>query len=112
MIVKMGSFTPEWTQNFVCCVFGLLFKVLNCFVVVRHCLWLLTKVTVVSILKKTSSCYEEIYHVLAAQFSAMSVFGPFFVSSSPPFKLKSTYVSLRNYFIQCQLNPVPTSVPF
>ena len=62
--------------------------------------------------KKTSSCYGEIYHVLAAQFSAMSVFGTFFVSTSPPFKLAFTYVSLRNYFIQCQLNPAPTSVPF
>ena len=75
-------------------------------------MWLLTKVTVVNILHKTSSCYGEIYHVLAAQFSATSVFGTFFVSSSPPFKLTFTYVSLRNYFIQCQLNPVPTSVPF
>ena len=26
MIIKMGHFTPEWAQNFVCCVHGLLLK--------------------------------------------------------------------------------------
>ena len=47
---------------------------------------------------------------LAAQFTAISVFITFFVSSSPPFKVTFTYAPLKNDFSQCQLNPVPTSV--
>ena len=50
--------------------------------------------------------------MLATQYPALSVFATFFVSSSPPFKMKFTYASLKNDFSRCQLNPVPTGVLF
>ena len=66
MIVEMGHFTLEWTQNFVCCVLGLPFKVLNYFVVVRHYMSLLNKSDCSQYFEKISYCPQNVafYHRL------------------------------------------------